>query len=330
MQHPLTGHQANWAILKTLHKRKALPHGILLAGKRSIGKRKLALELAKLLLIEGLPESSSKTSQELQFNRGEHPDIHLVYPEEGKKQIKVEQIRNLKEAFSLNSYYGAGMVAIIDNAHQMNISAANTLLKTLEEPEKNKYIILITDCPQLVPDTIISRCHIFNCAVLSPEDVKSILVNLSEDPLEDETIQKISHFANDSLSLLGLEELVDQRNLKIMDQTMFKERLLTVASTLVALSKRIDDVLQLGKNSSSFNAQLIQLIQSLEKDPALPVFWDLLMEKTRVLAMQESKDKPALNNNHWSDKIIELSELKSSINQRNLVPSMQISRVLGS
>jgi DNA polymerase III gamma/tau subunit len=328
MQYSLIGHQVNWAILKTLQKKKALPHGILLAGKRSIGKRKLALELAKLILIEGIPESSSKTNQELQFNRGEHPDVHLVYPEEGKKQIKVEQIRNLKEALSLNSYYGAGMVAIIDNAHQMNISAANTLLKTLEEPEQNKYIILISDCPQLIPDTIISRCHIFNCGALTPEQVKLILNNLSEDPLEDEILNKISHFANDSLSLLGLDELVNQRNLKIMDQTMFKERLLSVSSTLGALNKRINNVLELDKNSISFNAQLIQLIHSLEKDPSLPVFWDLLMERVRSLAIQESKSKTELNN-HWSDKIIELSELKSSINQRNLVPSMQISSVLG-
>jgi DNA polymerase III gamma/tau subunit len=214
MENLLYGHHSVIEIFDTLFKKDMVPHGILLSGKKSTGKRKLARELAKKILTESI-STEKKAKQSALIDQGQHPDLVLLQNEEGSKLIKVEQIRSLIEQLSLTSYYGAGIVAVINDAHTMNISAANTLLKTLEEPEAHKYIILISDSPQLLPETILSRCHHFSCPPLSESEVKHILQQLFAASLTESTLHTLSLHAKDSLSLLNLSSLIDERTLTL-------------------------------------------------------------------------------------------------------------------
>jgi DNA polymerase-3 subunit delta' len=91
------------------------------------------------------------------FLAGTHPDFYRVGLLEDKTFILVEQIRDLSESFSLKSYRGRSKVAMIDPADAMNINSFNALLKTLEEPADNTYLILTASRSDRLPRTIVSR-----------------------------------------------------------------------------------------------------------------------------------------------------------------------------
>lgn len=95
----------------------------------------------------------------------EHADLHWVAPLEDKEAIGIEQIRGLVSEFSLTSYKGVGKVAVIEPANAMTNNAANSLLKTLEEPSGNALLILIADRAGRLPATIFSRCQRLDIAL---------------------------------------------------------------------------------------------------------------------------------------------------------------------
>lgn len=94
-----------------------------------------------------------------QFAAGAHPDYHALTIPEDKTGIGVEQVRELARELSLTSQYGQGKVALLYPADAMNANAANSLLKTLEEPTPGTWLLLVTAQPGYLPATIRSRCQ---------------------------------------------------------------------------------------------------------------------------------------------------------------------------
>ena len=132
-----------------------LPHAVLLAGRRGLGKRAAAAWMgSERLGIEPaalLPSYPHMTPQ--------HPDMTWISVPEDKQAIGIEQIRELVRHLSLTSYKGGSKVAIIEPANAMTINAANSLLKTLEEPPGDTLMILVADRVGKLPATIFSRCQ---------------------------------------------------------------------------------------------------------------------------------------------------------------------------
>jgi DNA polymerase-3 subunit delta' len=89
----------------------------------------------------------------------EHADLRWIRPPEDKESIGIEQIRELVDAMSLTSYEGGGKVAVIEPANAMTVNAANSLLKTLEEPAGDALLVLVIDRVGKLPATIFSRCQ---------------------------------------------------------------------------------------------------------------------------------------------------------------------------
>ncbi|MDH3621148.1 MAG: DNA polymerase III subunit [Gammaproteobacteria bacterium] len=142
-----------------------VPHAILLAGPVGIGKRAAARWVAAstLGLAPGpLPLDSAAIP--------EHADLRWIAPLEDKESIGIEQIRELVREMSLTSYEGGGKVAVIEPANAMTMNAANSLLKTLEEPSGDALIILIADRVGKLPATIFSRCQRIDVAVPTQSD----------------------------------------------------------------------------------------------------------------------------------------------------------------
>ena len=163
-------------ILKRALQRKRLPNSLLFVGPAGVGKKDIALVLAgamNCLSEKDLICESCSSCQAVQ--RGKFPDVMVIEPE--KDVLKIEQMRELKQAAYLKPMVGQKRVFIVDNAEKMNEEAANSLLKILEEPPSFSHIILITSNPFLILPTIRSRCQTLTFSPVLREDIEKVLVD---------------------------------------------------------------------------------------------------------------------------------------------------------
>jgi len=182
-----------------------LHHGWLLTGPRGVGKATLAWRIARFLLSRP-PEGASDISLfDEPATEGDHApqietlDVSPDHPvarrmaalaepglllcrrpwdekkERLKKDITVEEVRRLKGFFNLSSAEGGRRVVIVDAADELNPSAANALLKVLEEPPKGATLLLISHRPMRLLPTIRSRCRVLGCAPLDDTDMARAL-----------------------------------------------------------------------------------------------------------------------------------------------------------
>lgn len=142
-----------------------LPHAVMLQGSTGVGKRCAAAWIARQRL--GLDPGDLP---EYPLSVPEHADLRWLAPLEDKHTIGVDQIRELVADLSLTSYEGGGKVAVLEPANAMTESAANSLLKTLEEPPGDALLVLIVDRTGRLPATVFSRCQRLQIAV-PPESV---------------------------------------------------------------------------------------------------------------------------------------------------------------
>lgn len=138
-----------------------LGHAPLVHGPRGIGKRVLGDWLAQLLLCSQPGESGGcGDCQSCRlFDGGTHPDRFVVEVPEDKQGIGVDQVRDLIERLQLTASLGGNRVGLIPQADAMNRNAANALLKTLEEPPQDAWLILLSEQPARLPATVRSRCQ---------------------------------------------------------------------------------------------------------------------------------------------------------------------------
>ncbi len=149
--------------------RERLAHALLLTGMRGIGKRNLAMHAAQALLCESPAQDGvacGHCASCAYFAAGTHPDFRMLdrwrYDDgdwELQAGIGVADVRALRDLAEVSAHRGGAKVAIIVPAEAMNHSAANALLKTLEEPTPGMVLILVADQPGRLPATILSRCR---------------------------------------------------------------------------------------------------------------------------------------------------------------------------
>jgi DNA polymerase-3 subunit delta' len=148
-------HQEFAAAWRDRIEQNRLPHAVLLAGPVGVGKRAAAAWMVgHRLAVAATPDLPQYPTE-----RPEHADLQWIKAPEGKEAIGIEQIRDLVNGLSLTSYAGGAKAAVIEPANAMTNNAANSLLKTLEEPPGDTLIILIADRTGHLPATIFSRCQ---------------------------------------------------------------------------------------------------------------------------------------------------------------------------
>ncbi|MCR4268910.1 DNA polymerase III subunit delta', partial [Nitratireductor sp. ZSWI3] len=198
----LVGHEDAAAMLAGAYRAGKLHHGLLFAGPPGIGKATLAFHLANHLFNHpdpaAAPQHLAKPDPASQTFRliaqDAHPSLlHLTRPyvERDKKfktVITVDEIRRIQRFLSLTSHDGGYRVVIVDPADDMNVSAANALLKSLEEPPPRTVFILIAHSLGRLLPTIRSRCQIVRLSPLGADRLGGLLRALGAPETEGETV----------------------------------------------------------------------------------------------------------------------------------------------
>lgn len=169
---PLPWQRSQWEHLLQRQAAGRLPHALLCSGPAGLGKRVFAESLAQALLCtqpapDGAPCGHCKACH--LFAVGSHPDYLRVEPEAAGKAIKVDQIRDLTAFLGYTSQAGGYKIALLVPAERMNLNAANSLLKILEEPPGDCLLLLVTAAPAQLPATVRSRCQPLALRLPPPE-----------------------------------------------------------------------------------------------------------------------------------------------------------------
>jgi DNA polymerase-3 subunit delta' len=172
----VVGHAAQRELLGRAVARAAVHPAYLFSGPPGVGKRLVALELARAWLCHlGGAEPCGSCLSCRAVGTEAHPDCLLVAPEERKKSISVDQARELGSWLWRSPSRGSRKAALVDPADALTTEAANALLKTLEEPPPGRIVVLIASRPGNLPPTVRSRCQHVAFGALSDDDVADVL-----------------------------------------------------------------------------------------------------------------------------------------------------------
>jgi DNA polymerase III subunit delta' len=160
-------------------------HAYLFTGADGIGKRTLALRFIQAINCTHPPSSGGYCGEcrpcQL-FPKYTHPDLHILKAEGNSKDIKVQQVRVLQRQLALSPYEGKLRIALLLNYHDATLSAANAILKTLEEPPPQVILILTARSPEALLPTIVSRCELVVLRSLGINQLADGLVQRSGYP----------------------------------------------------------------------------------------------------------------------------------------------------
>lgn len=225
-------------ILYRIIQSNKIPYALLFTGKEGVGKEQAAIEFAKALVnnstvqnkdhilnsiqklnepyikyICALPRGKNENENDSPYEKLKQNEINFIQKEFEKKSnnpyyeinipnannIKINSIRDINRFISFAEFEQYKRVIIISNAHLMKEEAQNALLKNLEEPPNNVIFILTTPYPEMLRDTIISRCWRIVFENLSSSDVEKILIKYFK--ISEEDSRKVSQISMGSVKV---------------------------------------------------------------------------------------------------------------------------------
>ena len=192
-----------FSLLMKSYKETRLGHGLLLTGSDGVGKFKFAQQVSKYLLCENrlqLDESCGHCHACNLVKANTHVDLHLLKKEEGKQSISIDQIRELTNSLNSRPQLGENKVVIIKDVQFLTVQAANALLKTLEEPQANTFIILLASTHHDLLPTLLSRVQ--HTHIHTP-DQATLLNWLNDQGLQVADKGLLPFFKNSPLALLN-------------------------------------------------------------------------------------------------------------------------------
>ena len=215
----LLGHRVAEGVLLDAYRGGRMHHAWIIAGAKGIGKATLAFRFARFVLANPDPQSSNvqdaadlhvceRTPEFSQVAAGAHPGLlHLRRPYDAKRKSKdkfkqdltVDEIRRAVPFFGSTAGQGSWRVCIVDAADDMNINAANALLKVLEEPPRRSLFLVLAHAPGRLLPTIRSRCRVLRTDALSADEVRAGLAEFGIANGDPSAAARIADLAQGSL-----------------------------------------------------------------------------------------------------------------------------------
>ena len=189
------GHEQNKEFLQNFLQREARPHALLFCGAEGLGKKKLALEFAKTFLcLNGKGDDGCEACRLLNFADGNvsHPDFILVERLPEKRDLSIEQMRELAKQAAFAPVLSKNKICIVEDADRLTEAAANSFLKLLEEPPAGWLIILLASSEDKLLTTILSRVVKLRFNPLAVADVKKLLLERGVAAEASEVLARIS------------------------------------------------------------------------------------------------------------------------------------------
>ncbi len=294
--------QDQWDYFVRMQQSNTLPHAILLSGPEGIGKHDFANNVCAAILCQQVKDTGfacGECKHCLLMEANTYPDFVHVQPEEDKNTISIDEIRELIAKLHLTKHFEAKKIALIEHADSMNTSAANALLKTLEEPPDETIIILVTSAPLKLPATIRSRCQFVAFHSPTQEQALSWLNSTSTDT-DWEPLLRVAQGAPLQAIQYHETELLDQRIAVVQgflevfeansDPVDIAGRIESIPFSLCFqwIQTVIADLLRIkgAENpitleNPDFYRSLLALAPRMQV-PLLLEFWELLIERKRI------------------------------------------------
>lgn len=289
-------HEGSWDYFIKAREKNHLPHALLLSGENGIGKLDFANRLVKSLLCITTHENAAAGSVEniKEYDACNHcqacktyeskanPDYLSIDLLEDKQQIGVDQVRQLSAFLSLSRSFNCYRVVLLNQVERMNLNAANSLLKSLEEPTNNTVIILLTSQFNRLLPTIKSRCQILKLTT----PTKSVA---------QKWMQQHSPELKNPAELLDMAYGKPLAALKIdAEEIQSREKF---SKDLIGLIKNQESITTIAKAWEKYNSELLLNWQ---------ITWvqDFLKQSIQGKTLESTEEKHTLT-------LLELSKLKS-------------------
>ncbi|MCK4520556.1 DNA polymerase III subunit delta' [Candidatus Parcubacteria bacterium] len=299
----IIGHKKQWQFLKSCYEMQKLSHAYLFSGPEHIGKKTLAVEFVKFLNCEA-EKPSLKPCQVCRsckdIEKKAYPDFLLVEPE---KEIKISQIRKMENVFSLYPSLSSFKIAIIDKAHSMTKEAQNSFLKTLEEPKGNTLFILISEYPEMLLPTILSRVQRINFHPAKQEEIGDYIKSKN---ISNEKFREVVE-----LSLGRIGEIID---------------LIRNPHRLEEFKNRIREIDKLTKSDLSYRFQYVKDLT--EKNNDLKEVLDIWLRyfRKKLLAAIKSQNIDSLTSIKIT--IENISKIQLLISTTNVNPRLSLETIM--
>jgi DNA polymerase III gamma/tau subunit len=228
-------------------RRGELHHAVVLHGPSPDALRRTALGIARTIeCLNGTTGDDCSACRRVEQRL--HPDVHFVEVEGDRKLISVEQVREIVSAATMRPYEGNGKVFIIDPADALTVSGSNAMLKTLEEPARDTFFVLLTRSYDLLLPTIRSRCQqilVSGHVEIDHELRTAIVAALNRFASHNETVALLTAAAlisgqddvKSAIALVGqvlAEAAADGDELAALREKVGREKILAAADGMLA------------------------------------------------------------------------------------------------
>ena len=248
----MIGHKSLFNDFIYLEQIQKFPNKILLNGPKGIGKKLFVNHLLNFFYLKGNKQSYNLKNYEYNssnnisklISSNSHPNVLKIYKKNDKKIIDIDQIRDMIQFTNQTSFNNDRRFIIIENINLLGINSANALLKSIEEPNRKIYFILINNAEFKTLETIKSRCLEFKLGLLNSEIMEIVNYHFDYNIYNDINLDYINNYNSPSF-LISLIKFLESNDLSIKESSIEDLLIYVIKNKLYSSNEFIKENLNL-------------------------------------------------------------------------------------